>query len=331
MVRKTRKKKSGKRIFVAFLLTVVIAALVYIPLGNHMFKRENDDSVNSSLDPSDDRTTPGPTIEPDPSVYISSDILYSFNAILIRLKDQAVLMQKNSDEKIYPASLTKIMTAIVAIENLPDLKDEITLTNSVFQGLSEADASMAGFQQGEQVRAIDLLYGVLLPSGAECCIGLAGQIAGSEQNFVKIMNQKAAELGMHNTHFENSTGLQNEDHYTTVKDLSILLSDALQNETFRKIFTSSSHSTPPTNKHPDGITFYSTMVKDLNNQSIADMKIIGGKTGYTDEAGLCLASLAQVGKQEYILISAGAKGNHNSEQYNITDALAVYNSLRQYY
>jgi len=272
----------------------------------------------------DDKTS---SIEPDLSVSISSDKLNSSNAILIRLTDDAVLMQKNSEEKIYPASLTKMMTAIVAIENLPDLKEEIKLTNSTFQGLYEADASLADFQPDEQVKAIDLLYGVLLPSGAECCIAIADQIAGSEQNFVKIMNQKAADLGMDNTHFENATGLHDENHYTTVKDLSILLRCALQNDTFREIFTSSRHSTQSTNKHPGGITFYSTMFEDLNNQSIIDGEILGGKTGYTDEAGLCLASLAKVGKQEYILISAGAKGDHFSEQYNITDALAVYNSL----
>ncbi|HYE68928.1 MAG TPA: hypothetical protein VEA58_09975, partial [Anaerovoracaceae bacterium] len=107
------------------------------------------------------------------------------------------------------------------------------------------------------------------------------------------------------------------------------LSYALQNDTFREIFTSSRHSTPPTNKHPGGITFYSTMFEELNNQNIIDGKILGGKTGYTDEAGLCLASLAKVGKQEYILISAGAKGDHHSEQHNITDALAVYNSIEK--
>lgn len=186
---------------------------------------------------------------------------------------------------------------------------------------------MTGFQPGEKVSAIDLLYGALLPSGAESCIGLADQIAGSEQGFVKIMNQKAAELGMYNTHFENVTGLHNENHYTTVKDLAILLSYALQNDTFREIFTSSRHSTQSTNKHPGGITFYITMFEELSNQNIIDGEILRGKTGYTNEAGLCLASLAKVGRQEYILISTGPKGDHHSEQYNITDALAVYNSI----
>lgn len=341
MARKVKKKKSGIRIFLIFLLMVVIAVLVYksiiTPGNHHIFKKEYDDKTSSysslkiTPDASNDRTTPVPPskIEPDPSVSISSDKLNSPNAILIRLKDHTILMQKNSEEKIYPASLTKMMTAIVAIEKLPDLKEVIKLTNSTFHGLYEADASMAGFLPGEQVKAIDLLYGVMLPSGAECCIGLADQIAGSEQNFVKIMNQKAADLGMNNTHFENAIGLHNENHYTTVKDLAILLSYALQNDTFREIFTSSRHSTQPTNKHPGGITFFSTMFEDLNNQNIINGEILGGKTGYTDEAGLCLASLAKVGKQEYILISAGAKGDHHSEQYNITDALAVYNSIRK--
>lgn len=322
MVRKVRKEKSKARILLSFLLMVVIVAFackyIITPVARHLFEKY-----------ADDKTTSVPSLKTghDAAVAISPDRLNSPHAILIRLKDQTILMQKKSEDKIYPASLTKMMTAIVAIEHLPDLKKEITLAHSVFHGLSEADASMAGFQPGEQVKAIDLLYGVMLPSGAECCIGLADQIAGSEQNFVKLMNQKAADLGMHNTHFENSTGLQNENHYTTVKDLAILLSYALQNDTFREIFTSSRHSTQPTNVHPDGITFNSTMFEELNNQNIIDGEILGGKTGYTDEAGLCLASLAKVGNQEYILISAGAKGDHHSQQYDITDALAVYNSI----
>ncbi|MBV4437636.1 D-alanyl-D-alanine carboxypeptidase family protein [Clostridium tyrobutyricum] len=310
MVRKVKRENPGILIFIIFLLIAVIAFSVHKFIitqeKQHIFK-----------------------IEMDSTVSISPDKLTSPNAILVRLKDNAILMQKNSQEKIYPASLTKIMTAIVAIENLPNLNEQIRLTNYTFQGLYKADASMAGFQPGENVRAIDLLYGALLPSGAESCIGLADQIAGSEQGFVKMMNQKAADIGMDNTHFENATGLHNKNHYTTVKDMAILLSYALQNDTFREIFTSSRHSTQPTNKHPGGMTFYSTMFQELINQSIIDGEILGGKTGYTNEAGLCLASLAKVGRQEYILISAGAKGNHHSEQYNITDALAVYSSIEK--
>lgn len=322
MVRKVKKKKSKTRILLSFLLMVVLAVLackyMIIPVAQNLLEKYVDDG-----------TTQVPSLKkgPDSAVVLSSDQLNSPNAILIRLKDHTILVQKNSEEKIYPASLTKMMTAIVAIENLPDLKKEITLTSAVFHGLSEADASMAGFQPGESVRAIDLLYGALLPSGAESCIGLADYIAGSEQEFAGMMNQKAADLGMHNTHFANATGLQNENHYTTVKDLAILLSYALQNDTFREIFTSSRHSIPPTNKHLSGITLYSTLFEELNHQNLIGGEILGGKTGYTEEAGLCLASLAQVGEQEYILITAGAKGDHHSEQYNITDAFVVYNRI----
>lgn len=312
MVQRAKKKKSGIRIFVIFLLLVVVSAFVYksiTPGTQNIFERKYGAA--------------------SVSISISPDKLNSPNVILIRLKDSTVLMQKNSGKKIFPASLTKMMTAIIAIENLPDLKEEIKLTNSTFEGLFEADAALAGFQPGENVNAIDLIYGVLLPSGAESCIALGDQIAGSEKGFVKMMNEKAADLGMDNTHFENTTGLHDENHYTTVKDLAILLSYALQNGTFREVFTSSRHSTRPTNRHPDGITFYSTMFKGLDKQNIAGGEILGGKTGYTNRAGLCLASLAKVGKQEYIMVSAGAKGDNHSEQYNITDALAVYDSLKR--
>jgi D-alanyl-D-alanine carboxypeptidase (penicillin-binding protein 5/6) len=219
------------------------------------------------------------------------------------------------------------MTAIVALENLTDLNEKIVLSRSIFEGLYEANASMAGFQPGEQVRVIDLIYGAMLPSGAESCVALAERIAGSEQKFVELMNRKAKELGMSNTHFENATGLHNNNHYTTVEDLAILLIYALKNDAFRKVFTTFRYSIPPTNMHPDGITFYSTMYEKLGNQNIIGGKILGGKTGYTEKAGLCLASLATVDNQEYILITTGAKGDLYSIQYNIADAFTVYNSI----
>lgn len=319
MVRQTKKKKSK---FLVILLLVIVVTLAYksiiVPGGKFSLGETGGGKAGPILS-----LTPAY----DSSVFIPSDNLHSTQAILVRLDDYAILMQKNSDQKIYPASLTKMMTAIVAIENLPNGQVKITLPESIFHELNNADATMAGFQPNEQVRAIDLLYGALLPSGAECCIGLANQIAGSEQSFVSMMNQKAADLGMNNSCFANATGLHDENHYTTVKDLAILLSYALKNDTFREIFTSSRHSTPPTNKHLKGITFYSTLFESLKNPDTNDGRILGGKTGYTSEACLCLASLAEESGEEYILVTAGAKGNHKTEQYNITDAFAVYNSL----
>ena len=317
-----QKRKKRRPKFGVLLLMIVVIVLAYksnIALNSQSFFRKIGGDKTGSI--------PLLTASSDPIISISLDSLHSSNATLVRLDNHSVLMQKNSGQKIYPASLTKIMTAIVAIEKLSDLKENIDLPNSMFQELYKADASMAGFKPSEKVRAIDLIYGVMLPSGAECCIGLADHIAGSEQEFVDIMNQKAVRLGMSDTHFTNSTGLQDDNHYTTVKDLSILLSYALQNNTFRDVFTASRYSTAPTNKHPDGITFQNTMFKNIKSSVIDGGEILGGKTGYTDEAGLCLASLAQKDGREYILVTAGAKGNHESEQYNIDDAYAVYNKL----
>lgn len=319
---RTIKKRKSR--FWVLKLMVAVVVIIFAYKSNLAFDAQ---SLFRKIGGDNARSIPLLTVGSDFAVFVPLDNLYSSNAILVRLDNHSVMMQKNSSQKIYPASLTKIMTTIVAMEKLPDLQKNVDLPNSMFQKLYKADASMAGFQPGEKVRAIDLLYGVMLPSGAECCIGLADHIAGSEQKFVEMMNQKAVLLGMSNTHFTNSTGLQDDHHYTTVKDLSILLSYALQNDTFRDIFTASRYSMPPTNKHPNGITFQNTMFKDMKSPVISGGEILGGKTGYTVEAGLCLASLAQKNGREYILVTAGANGNHKSDQYNIDDAYTVYNKL----
>ena len=134
-------------------------------------------------------------------------------AVLMQAGSGRVVGDINGETPMYPASMTKIMTTIVAIENLSDLNQEITVTNDMIANLYAQDATQAGFQPGETVQAIDLLYGVMLPSGADCCIALADTIAGSEEGFVELMNQKAEKLGLENTHFCNTTGLHADDHY----------------------------------------------------------------------------------------------------------------------
>ena len=322
MARKRIKIVTGINLLLVALLIAIASVYIYMsafaPAGRGLTAETGNDAA--------DRVTS--LVEAtDPSVLITADGLYSQNAILVRLDDNTILMKKNSRQKIYPASMTKIMTSITAIEKLTDLSKEIVLSNAMFQDLYKANASMAGFLPDEKVKAIDLLYGVMLPSGAECCTGIAEYISGSEQKFAGLMNKKASDLGMDNTHFTNSTGLQDENHYTTVEDLSILLEYALKNEVFRQIFTASRYSTSPTNKHPDGITFYSTMFKNIRGPGIEGGRILGGKTGYTAEAGLCLASLAEKDGRDYILVTAGAKGDHETEQYNISDACFIYNKL----
>jgi len=299
--------------FYSFILLMIIF------LG-YMFVKEFQDSKLEIVD--------YPQLEMPKKSDINLDVnLHSSNAILVNLDTNKILLDKSSDEIIYPASLTKIMTVLVAIENIPNLQEKILLPKSIFKGLYEENASMAGFLPNEEVTAEDLLYGTMLPSGADASIGLADYIAGSERKFVKLMNEKAKQLGMKNTHFMNTTGLHHPDHYTSVKDISILLQYALTNNTFRDIYTAERYAIKSTNLHPEGMTVTSRMFKNLNAIENTRGEIIGGKTGYTEQAGLCLASLASINSEEYILVTVGAEGDSRTEQFNITDALAVYRQL----
>lgn len=269
--------------------------------------------------------TPTPTPKPLPSADLSG--IDSKSAILVRLSDMEVVAEKEADTRIYPASMTKMMTAIVGLENLSDLEQTITISQETYDRLYTEGASLAGFTPGDQVKAIDILYGVMLPSGAECCVGLAEHLFGSEEQFVQKMNEKAQALGMNDTHFVTSTGLHDPEHYTTVRDLTKLLSYALQNETFRTIFCSHEYTTSPTSGSPEGLHFLSTMFKKMESSTVNGGEIEGGKTGYTSEAGQCLASLAAVDDEEYILVTAGAQGGPSTDPYHIWDAQAVYGQI----
>lgn len=168
---------------------------------------------------------------------VTLDGLNSPHAILLRADSGEVLAEKDADSTIYPASMTKMMTALLAIEANPDLDTPVTLPEEIFPALQAQNASLAGFQAGETATVRDLLYGAMLPSGAECCEALAREVSGSEEAFAARMNQKAAELGMTGTHFCNPTGLHDPEHVSTVRDMARLTEAALQNETFRKLFT----------------------------------------------------------------------------------------------
>ena len=261
---------------------------------------------------------------PDPYVDVSD--LYSPCSILTDMDSGKTLAKNNSDMIIYPASLTKIMTALIAIENTDDWDKEISMPSD-FSSLYDAGASMAGFDPGEKVTARDVLYGIVLPSGAECCIAFANETAESEYAFVGMMNEKAEELGMHDTNFCNSTGLHHPSHYSTVSDISILLKYALSQKEFRDVFTCEEHVSQPTSIHPDGLFMESTLFSAMDDDSVTGGKILGGKTGYTGDAGLCLASLAKITGREYVLVTAKASGSPDDQPLHVYDALNVYDQI----
>lgn len=250
--------------------------------------------------------------------------LYSESAVLIRLDDGETLYEKNSGEKIYPASLTKLMTTLVILDQFEDLDHTVTLSEAVFDRLSGSGASMAGFLPGERITLRDLLYGCMLPSGADAALGLACATAGSEADFAALMNRRAAELGMVHTHFKNATGLHDPGHYTTVSDMARLLRARLKNPDFRALFTTLYYQTAPTNRHPGGLGLSSTLNALMDTPCPNGVTLLGGKTGYTEEAGLCLASLAQKGGREYIAVTAGAPGSHETSPRHLEDAFRLY-------
>lgn len=270
---------------------------------------------------------------------ITLEKLNSTYAILVDVETGQVLAEKKSHMRMYPASMTKLMAALVAVEHTENWDASIEISQQLISRLYVEHASLAGFEPEERVSPMDLLYGMLLPSGAECCASYAIWLAGDEKTFVGWMNDKAAELGMEGTHFVNTSGLHDKKHYSTAADMAILLEQCLKNETLRSVISAKSFQTTPTAKHPLGLDLQSTLFQTLEeypalseilaDETMSQVTLLGGKTGYTSQAGLCLASFARVGDREYLLVTAGAKGNHYTDPFHIEDALDVYGQLAQ--
>lgn len=224
----------------------------------------------------------------------------SDKAILINLNEDSVLYSKNEDEKTYIASLTKIMTAVVVLENV-DINDKVVINDEDWKGLIEEDAAVCNYYRYKEYSYLDLLYGLLLPSGADCANSLARNVAGSIDNFVLLMNQKKDELKLSNTHFSNPTGLDDDNNYSTAEDIAILMKYAIRNDTFKKIIATSSYTTY------DGITVYNTLNFYSKRNNIAIPNLIGGKTGTTEKALSCIASIASYNDVDYLLVTLNSK------------------------
>ena len=216
--------------------------------------------------------------------------LYSESAILIDLETNTVIAEKNPDARIYPASMTKVMTALVACEQITDWDATFRMTQAIIDPLFLSDATMAGFVDGEEVNMTDLVYGALLPSGAEATEALAQTIAGSTEGFVALMNEKAAELGLTETHFVNDSGLHDENHYTTVREMAVILEAAMANERCRAALSAVSYTSAATAQNPEGVAMVNKFLYRLGQYALGDAVIEGAKTGYTSQAMNCSAS-----------------------------------------
>ena len=249
--------------------------------------------------------------------------LYSKNYCLYDLTDDKIIYEKNIQERTNIASLTKIMTTITAIEKINNLDDYVTITSEMLSNI-KYDASLAGLKIGDKLTYKDLLYASILPSGADATQALAYSLSGSINNFVNDMNTLAKKIGMENSNFVNVTGLDIDNHYSTINDLLKMLQYSLKNETFKTIYTTKSYTLS------NGLVVDATVKKYNNLMKLDVSRIIGSKTGYTNKAGLCISSIFESNNHEFIFISTNAEfiyGNY----YNLKDNLNIINFMDKNY
>lgn len=247
--------------------------------------------------------------------------------IVMDVDSGTVLYEKNIDTKLYPASITKIMTTLVALEN-SSLKETVTFSQNAVDLILGQGASNIEVVPGEKMKMEDCLYAIMLMSANEVCNGVAEHVAGSIKSFVKMMNKRAKELGCTGTHFHNTNGLWEENHYTTTHDMALIAQAAYKNETFARITGTKWYKLPKTNKRKAGYTLHNHhgMLLPLKFPQYEYKYCVGGKTGYTSQCQYTLVTYAK--KKGMTLLSVIMRSPNNpqyAEPNEYTDSIALMN------
>ena len=226
-------------------------------------------------------------------------------AILIEPNTGTVLYEKDPNKKMYPASITKIMTALLTLEHC-DMNETVVYSKKNIESLTAEDSNIQ-CKVGEKMKVKDCLYALMLSSANEAATALAEHISGNTEEFAKLMNARAKKAGAKNTHFANPNGLHNENHYVTAYDMAMIMKDAIKYPAFLDIIHSTTYTIPVNNKRTEPFTSYQRhmMIYPTSQYYYAD--VIGGKTGYTDQAGKTLVTYAKRG--DVSLISVVLKSN----------------------
>lgn len=259
---------------------------------------------------------------------VGGEIL-STHAVLVDLDSNSIAAQKNAKERMNPASMTKILTVLVAAEQLENPRqrqdDTFTITLDITDYSYVNKCSIAGFDRDETVTVKDLFYGTILPSGADAAVGLATYVAGSQEDFVKLMNQKLEDLGLADTaHVTNCVGLYDEEHYCSVYDMAVILRAALANDYCREVLSAHTYTTSKTEQHPEGITISNWFLRRIEDKDTGG-EVVCGKTGYVVQSDHCAASYYESGDgKRYICVTAGA----SSPWRCIYDQVELYQNYR---
>ena len=255
---------------------------------------------------------------------IYSDNVISTHALLIDESTDTIVASKGAMDRISPASMTKVLTVLVAAENITEeqLDDTFTMTLEITDYSYVNDCSNVGFLDGEQVKVRDMFYGTILPSGGDAAVGLATYVAGSHEAFVDLMNEKLEALGLSDTaHFTNCVGLYDSNHYCSIYDMAVIMKAALQNELCKEVLATKCYTTAPTTEHPEGLTISNWFLRRIEDKETGG-EVMGAKTGFVNQSGSCAVSyqVADDGTP-YICVTAGSSSSWRC----IYDHVEIYN------
>ncbi|MDC7279670.1 D-alanyl-D-alanine carboxypeptidase [Butyrivibrio fibrisolvens] len=262
--------------------------------------------------------------ESEETVQIGGDVV-SESAVLINNKTKTIVATRNATEKIVPASMTKVMTVLVAANHIPadKLNDKVVMSHEAIDYSYAGGGSTSGFVEDEEVTVKDLFYGTILPSGGDAAAQLAIYVAGDIDSFVKMMNEECASLGINGTtHFTNPVGFHSKEHYSTPYDIAVIMMAALDNELCKEVITTKVYNSTATNVNPEGITISNWFLRRIEDKEFGG-EIEGAKTGYVDESGSCaVSSMISESGTEYICCTA-----HSSSSWRcIYDHVDIYKS-----
>ncbi len=244
--------------------------------------------------------------------------LYCNNDLVMDANSLNVLFEKNGYEKVYPASTTKILTAILALENL-DINESIVASSKAIYS-TPVGSSIAYIKPGETMSLKNMLYCLLIVSGNDAANVIAEAVSGSNAAFVELMNMKLKEIGCNNTHFTNAHGFHDDNHYTTPYDMALLIHYAMQNDTFREIVETKELIIPPTNKSAQRKYTNTNKMFDEDYEQVYYEYILGGKTGYTDEARGAFVGYAKKDDKLLIVCTFDGSQNINGQEARFLDA-----------